>query len=253
MWLLIVLLGVIRYEKIFGDQQMSLYIIMMGIQGAGKGVQAGFISETYGIPHVSTGDLFRAMKNRDDDLAREVRAIMSAGQLVSDELTNRIVEDRLAQDDAKNGAILDGYPRSAGQCDWLDAYLASKGEKLTVALLMELDPYTAFKRAFGRVSAPDGESYNYFYKQEGITWRWEEHETQAFPPRLIATREGAVLQRRPDDASASSILKRIDTFVETTQPLIQRYEASGQLVRINALLSIETINAQIQLILESRS
>lgn len=232
---------------------MSLYIIMMGIQGAGKGVQAGIISETYGIPHVSTGDLFRAMKNREDDLAQEVRAIMSAGQLVSDDLTNRIVEDRLAQDDAKNGVILDGYPRSAGQCDWLEAHLASKGEKLTAVLLMELDGYTAFKRAFGRVSAPDGESYNYFYKRDGVDWKWEEHETQAFPPRLIATIGEQTLIRRPDDASAASILKRIDTFVETTQPLIQRYEASGQLVRIDALLPIETIRLQIQAILESRS
>lgn len=232
---------------------MSLYIIMMGIQGAGKGVQAGIISETYGIPHVSTGDLFRAMKHREDDLAHEVRAIMSAGQLVSDELTNRIVEDRLAQEDAKNGVILDGYPRSAGQCDWLEAHLASKGEKLTAVLLMELDGYTAFKRAFGRVSAADGESYNYFYKRDGVDWQWEEHETQAFPPRLIAKIGEQPLIRRPDDASAASILKRIDTFVETTQPLIQRYEASGQLVRIDALLPIDIISSQIQSILESRS
>ena len=91
---------------------MSLYIIIMGVQGAGKGVQAKFIEEAYGIPQVSTGDLFRAMKTRTDDLARKVQEIMAAGHLVDDDTTNAVVVDRLSQEDAQNGVILDAHNHS---------------------------------------------------------------------------------------------------------------------------------------------
>ena len=131
---------------------MGLYIILMGVQGAGKGVQASFISETYNIPHVSTGDIFRGLSSRTDALAERVKAILAAGDLVDDDTTNELVADRLTQDDAQNGVILDGYPRNQAQVDFLSNYLAEKGEKVSSVLLLELDLYIAFKRAFGRVS-----------------------------------------------------------------------------------------------------
>ncbi|MDQ7036427.1 MAG: nucleoside monophosphate kinase [Anaerolineae bacterium] len=152
---------------------MGLYIILMGVQGAGKGVQAGFISETYTIPHVSTGDLFRAMKTREDDLAQRVQAIMAAGKLVDDDTTNEVVADRLAQEDAQNGVILDGYPRNQQQAAFLEKYLAEKGEQVNAVLLLNLDLYTAFKRAFGRVTAPNGDSYNYYYKRDNVDFSVE--------------------------------------------------------------------------------
>src|SRR5688572_22374130 len=107
---------------------MGLYIILMGIQGAGKGTQAKFLVEKYTIPQVSTGDLFRAMKTQDTPLAREVQALMKAGNLIPDDVTNRIVEERLKQPDAQNGVIFDGYPRTVEQAETLEKMLAAKGE-----------------------------------------------------------------------------------------------------------------------------
>src|SRR5688572_23237777 len=109
---------------------MGLYIILMGVQGAGKGVQAGFISETYQIPHVSTGDLFRAMRTREDALAKRVQMILASGGLVDDDTTNEMVAERLALPDAQNGVILDGYPRNHEQSAFLSDYLAQRGEKV---------------------------------------------------------------------------------------------------------------------------
>ena len=137
---------------------MSLYIILMGVQGAGKGEQAKFIRERYGIPHVSTGDLFRAMKTREDELAKRVQQIMASGNLVDDATTNEVVKDRLSQPDAQGGVIFDGYPRTPNQAAWLESYLAERGEQINAVILLDLDLYTAFKRAFGRVSTAAGKT-----------------------------------------------------------------------------------------------
>lgn len=216
---------------------MGLYVILMGVQGAGKGEQAKFIRETYDIPHISTGDLFRAMKTREDDLAKRVQQIMAEGRLVDDATTNEVLQDRLNQPDAANGVILDGYPRNAAQADWLESYLESKGEHVNIVLLLQLDLYTAFKRAFGRVSHPDGsKSYNVYFNSDGVEWQFVDHPEKLFPPRLkaVETTTGTELVRRADDGSAHAILKRIDTYVESTQPLIDYYRSKGLLVEINA-------------------
>ncbi|MCY3798369.1 MAG: nucleoside monophosphate kinase [Chloroflexi bacterium] len=227
---------------------MSLYVILMGVQGAGKGLQAKLIGEHFGIPQVSTGDLFREMRARTDDLARKVQDIMVSGQLVDDDTTNAIVVDRLAQADAKTGVILDGYPRNRIQAAFLERHLREKDARVNAVLLLELDLYVAFKRAFGRVTSADGASYNYYYNADGVDFNWSPAEGSEFPPRLdaslAATGEG--LKRRPDDASADAIIKRIDTFLETTQPLINYFEAKGIVRKINADQSIEAVWADIQ-------
>lgn len=240
---------------LFGDGKMSLYIVLMGIQGAGKGLQARFIEESYGIPQVSTGDLFRAMKARTDELARKVQDIMAAGQLVDDDTTNAIVADRLAQADAKNGVILDGYPRSQAQTEFLEGHLAEKNARVNAVLLLELDLYIAFKRAFGRVTDADGNSYNYYYNKADIDFQWVQDADAVFPPRLEAciASTDRLLKRRPDDASADAIVKRIDTFLETTQPLINYFEAKGRVRRINANQSIEAVRADIRNVLDALS
>lgn len=228
---------------------MGLYVILMGVQGAGKGEQAKFIRDTYNIPHVSTGDLFRAMKTRDDELARRVQQIMAEGRLVDDATTNEVVKDRLSQPDAANGVIFDGYPRTPAQADWLEQYLASNGERVNIVILLKLDLYTAFKRAFGRISHPDGsKSYNIYYNSEGIEWQFVDHPEKIFPPRLkaIDRASGAELVRRPDDGSADAILKRIDTYIQTTQPLIDYYRAKGLLREIDADQSIVAVSEAIQ-------
>ncbi|MDL1901312.1 nucleoside monophosphate kinase [Anaerolineae bacterium CFX9] len=234
---------------------MSLYVVLMGVQGAGKGEQARFIRETYGIPHVSTGDLFRAMKTRTDALAIRIQEIMAAGRLIDDETTNQVVAERLTQPDAAGGVIFDGYPRTPNQAEWLEQHLASKGQRVASVLLLELDLFTAFKRAFGRVSAADGKSYNIYYNAEGISYRFEDHPEKAYPPRLVAVvnSTGETLQRRPDDASADAIIKRIDTYLQTTQPLIDHYAAKGLLQRIDADRPITEVSAEISAILEKAS
>ena len=232
---------------------MGLYIILMGVQGAGKGVQAGFIQSEYGIPHISTGDIFRAMRTREDEFARKIQNIMDSGQLISDEITNEIVRDRLEQSDAANGVILDGFPRNTVQADWLAEYLASKGERLNTVLLFKLELYTAFKRAFGRVLSHDKERvYNIFYDDAGIDWQYEDDPDEEFPPRVVGTEQstGEALIRRPDDANAGAIIKRIDTYLETTMPLVEYYRSKHLLTEIDASKSIEEVSEAVKAAVE---
>lgn len=233
---------------------MGLYIILMGVQGAGKGVQAGFIRQEYGIPHISTGDLFRAMKGRDDELARRVQDLMKQGLLIPDDVTNDVVRDRLEQPDAANGVILDGYPRSENQAAWLEEYLKGRGEKLARVLLMELDLYEAFRRAFGRVSDPKtGASYNIYSNAEGMTWSFVDHPENAYPPRLEATlaATGDALMRRPDDANAHAIIKRIDIYMQTTMPLVRYFDQKGLLSRVEASQSIDAVSQDIKQVIDA--
>jgi adenylate kinase len=196
---------------------------MLGVQGAGKGTQAGIIKNEYGIPHVSTGDLFRAMKTRDDDFARQIQEIMNAGALISDDITNQMVDERLSQPDSQDGVILDGFPRNVEQADWLEKFLATKGESVTAVILLELDLFTAFRRAFGRVkSESTGEFYNIYFNDDLVDVTFEEHPEKAYPPRIKATLKetGEALTRRADD-EAAFVVKRIDIFQLTTSPLIE--------------------------------
>jgi len=244
-----------RYrENTFKESEMGLYIILMGVQGSGKGTQAGYITQNYGgIPQISTGDLFRAMKTRTDDLAKQIQAIMAEGKLIDDDTTNKVVEDRLQQPDAANGAIFDGFPRTPYQAQWLENYLAKKGEKINAVVLMELDLYDAFRRAFGRVTSANGTGYNIYTDADKLEYKWVDHPEKSFPPRLEGTvkETGEKLVRRPDDASADAIIKRIDIFKKTTQPLIDYFSAKGLVKKVNADQSIEAVTADIKKILDA--
>jgi adenylate kinase len=221
---------------------------MLGVQGAGKGTQAGVIKKEYGIPHVSTGDLFRAMKTRDDDFARQIQEIMNAGALISDDITNQIVDERLSQPDSKDGVILDGFPRNVVQADWLEKFLTGKGESVTAVILLELDLFTAFRRAFGRVkSESSGEFYNIYFNDDLVDVTFEEHPEKVYPPRIKATLKetGEALTRRADD-EAAFVVKRIDIFQQTTSPLIEYYREKGLLVEIDANQSIAAVSQAIK-------
>ncbi|NJL92987.1 MAG: adenylate kinase [Anaerolineae bacterium] len=211
---------------------MGIFIILMGVQGAGKGTQARLLSEKYGIPQVSTGDLFRAMKTQDTPLAREVQEIMKRGELISDELTNRIVRERLAQDDAQAGAILDGYPRSQGQAQALDAMLRERGQQVKLVALLELDRHLAIMRAEGRRFSLDKErTYNIYFNppQYRVAGVWLDDKTKE-----------PLIQREDDYRDA--VVRRIDVYFETTRPLIDFYQAQGKLVHVNANQSIEAVS-----------
>lgn len=233
---------------------MGLYLILLGVQGAGKGVQAAWIQQQYGIPHVSTGDLFRAMRTREDELAQRIQAIMASGQLISDEITNEVVRDRLAQPDAAGGVILDGFPRNEAQAAWLERHLAQQGEAVSAVLLMEIDLYVAFKRAFGRISTEDGARvYNLFYQNDNIDWQLEEHPQREWPPRVtgVESDSGMPLLRRPDDASADVVIRRIDTYMDTSMPLVDWYRGRGLLRSVDAEQSVEDVSAAIQSLIEA--
>ncbi len=222
---------------------MGLYIVLVGVQGAGKGTQAKFLVEKYGIPHVSTGDLFRAMKTLDTPLAREVQAIMKAGNLVSDEVTNRIVEDRLQQEDARNGVIFDGYPRNVSQAAWLESYLAARGEKINVVAVLELDREIAIMRAEGRRYSQDKERvYNIYFNQpqnkKAGVW--------------LDDVDGQPVEQRPDD-EREAVEKRINLYFEQTVPLIDYFKNKGMVKAINASRSIEAVKeAMFQAVEEAR-
>lgn len=206
-------------------------MVLIGVQGAGKGTQAKFLVEKYGIPHVSTGDLFRAMKTQDTPLAREVQAIMKAGNLVSDEVTNRVVEDRLEKEDAKNGVIFDGYPRNVSQAEWLEKYLAERGEKITVVPVLELDHEIAIMRAEGRRYSQDKERvYNIYFNQPKNKKDGE----------WLDDVDGQPVEQRPDDFR-EAVEKRINLFIEQTMPLIEYYKGKGLVKTIDASKPIEAV------------
>lgn len=202
-------------------------MVMIGVQGSGKGTQAQFLTEKYGIPQISTGDLFRAMRTQDTPLAREVQEIMAQGQLISDDLTNRVVEARLQEADAQKGAIFDGYPRTIPQAEALDKLLAAKGEKLQLVLVLDLEREVAIKRIEGRRYSQDMKRvYNVYFsppKQEGVD-----------------DVDGLPLVQRPDDNRAA-VEKRINDFYALTSPLIDYYRGRGIVHKINANQSIEAV------------
>ena len=243
-----------RENYFFKEAQMGLYIILMGVQGSGKGTQAAYITQNYGgIPQISTGDLFRALKNRTDDFAKQIQQTMAEGKLIGDDTTNKMVEERLKEPDAANGAIFDGFPRTPYQAQWLETYLATKGEKIAAVVLMKIDLYNAFRRAFGRITSAGGEGYNIYTDADKLDYKWIDHPEKLFPPRLEVTVKstGEKLVRRPDDASADAIIKRIDIFQKTTQPLIDYFSGKGLVHDLNADQSVEAVSAEIKRILDA--
>ncbi|MGB7341994.1 MAG: nucleoside monophosphate kinase [Phototrophicaceae bacterium] len=231
---------------------MGLYVILMGVQGAGKGVQANYIKETYEIPHVSTGDIFRGLSTRTDELAERVKAILAAGDLVDDDTTNELVADRLNEADAADGVILDGYPRNQVQADFLDHYLAEKGEKVNSVLYLDLDLYIAFKRAFGRVThAGTGESFNYFYKKGDVNFSIVKDDNKVHPPRIVGTLDGTELKRRVDDADALAVINRIETYLQETMPIVDYYRGTGIVTEIHADMPIDVVSYYIKTVLDA--
>lgn len=201
---------------------MGTYIVMMGVQGAGKGTQATIIKEKLDLPHVSTGDLFRAMKTQDTPLAKRVQDLMAKGELIPDEVTNEMVKERLAEADAQRGVILDGYPRNTSQAEYLDNLLAEKNERIAVVPLLTLEREIAIKRAEGRRTAPDGTTYNIYFNP---------------PPADI---DPADLVQRADD-HREAVERRIDLFFEKTAPLIEYYTDKGVCVKIDADQNIDAV------------
>lgn len=210
---------------------MDKILVLIGAPGAGKGTQARLLSERLGIPHISTGDMFREMKTLDTPLAREVREIMAAGKLVSDDLTYQIVRERTSRDDCKNGYLLDGYPRTAVQARQLEQLAAEQGKEI-LAIEISVPNEELTKRLTGRRSCPVcGEIYNIYSKPPANDNVCDLHpETQ-------------LIQR--DDDHESSVLTRLATYEELTRPLIDYYATQGRLRSIDGRQTAEEVFKEI--------
>lgn len=191
-------------------------LVLVGPPGAGKGTQAEVIAEELGVPKISTGDIFRANVSGGTPLGLEAKRYMDAGDLVPDEVTNKMVADRLAQDDARKGFLLDGYPRNTEQAEVLDRLLDERGQALDLALELTVDDEEIVRRLSGRrVSKATGKVYHLEFD----------------PP---ADPDSPDLYQRSDD-QPETIKNRLKVYAEQTAPIIGHYEAQGKLVRIDAV------------------
>jgi adenylate kinase len=208
---------------------MAKIIVLIGAPGAGKGTQARLLEERRGIPQISTGDMFREMKNDDTQLAKEVQAIMSSGNLISDELTFQIVKNRTSRE--KENYILDGFPRTAVQAEMLETLAEEQGREIR-AIEVDLPKDELMKRLTGRRSCPVcGEIYNIYSK----------------PPRqenVCDLHPAAQLTHRADD-NEESVSTRLATYEEKTKPLIDYYEKTGRLEKVNGAGELEEIYREI--------
>ena len=210
-------------------------IIMLGAPGAGKGTQAKMIAEKYGVPHVSTGDIFRANIKNGTELGKEAKQYMDQGLLVPDELTVRILLDRVAQDDCKNGYVLDGFPRTIPQAEVLDSELSKLGDHIDYAIDVDVPDENIIKRMSGRRACLTC----------GAT-----HHIEHVPPKTegICDKCGSELVLRDDD-KPETVKNRLNVYHEQTQPLIDFYTNKGVLKTVDGTLPMEEVFAAITAIL----
>ena len=210
-------------------------IIMLGAPGAGKGTQAKMIADKYGVPHISTGDIFRANIKNGTELGMEAKKYMDQGLLVPDELTVRILLDRVAQDDCKNGYVLDGFPRTIPQAEVLDSELTMLGDHIDYAINVDVPDENIVKRMSGRRACLTC----------GATYHIEH-----VPPKKegICDVCGSELVLRDDD-KPETVKNRLNVYHEQTQPLIDFYTEKGVLKTVDGTVPMEEVFAAITAIL----
>ncbi len=216
-------------------------LILLGAPGAGKGTQAKIISERYGVPQVSTGDILRDNVGRGTELGKKARAIMDRGELVSDDLVCGMVTDRLAQADCARGFILDGFPRTTVQAEWLDGLLAGRsylGRAIApVVISIEVGYNQLLQRLTGRRSCPvDGKIYNIYFQ----------------PPKTEGHCDacGSELVQRKDDTEAV-ISERLKNYERQTLPLVDYYRKQARLHKINGDRPVDEVNADVFRLIEN--
>ena len=210
-------------------------ILMLGAPGAGKGTQAKMIADKYGVPHISTGDIFRANIKNGTELGMEAKKYMDQGLLVPDELTVRILLDRVAQDDCKNGYVLDGFPRTIPQAEVLDSELTKLGDHIDYAINVDVPDENIVKRMSGRRACLTC----------GATYHIEH-----VPPKKegICDVCGSELVLRDDD-KPETVKNRLNVYHEQTQPLIDFYTEKGVLKTVDGTVPMEEVFAAITAIL----
>ncbi|SDI47904.1 adenylate kinase [Alloyangia pacifica] len=212
-------------------------LILLGPPGAGKGTQARKLEDKYGLVQLSTGDLLRAAVAQGTEAGKQAKAVMEAGELVSDEIVIAILRDRIAEADCAQGVILDGFPRTTVQAEALDALLAESGQKINAAISLEVDDAAMVDRISGRYTcAGCGEGY---------------HDTFKTPKQSGVCDHcgGTEMKRRADD-KAETVASRLEAYHAQTAPLIGYYDSKGALSRIDAMGKIEEIAAGLGAIVE---
>src|SRR2546422_3991567 len=216
---------------------MSKIIVLMGAPGAGKGTQARLLQQRLRLPQISTGDMFRALAETQTPLAEEVRAIQQAGKLIPDELVIRVVEDRTARDDCRRGYILDGFPRTAAQAGMLEELAARQRKKLS-AILINVPLELLEKRMTGRRSCPIcGEIYNVYFRPARNDNKCDRHP------------EADLIQRADDRQERVRV--RLETYERETAPLLDYYQHTARLHRVDGTRSPEEIYSNIEKILNN--
>ena len=212
-------------------------IILMGLPGAGKGTQAEQIKENYPIPHISTGDMFRAAIKNETPLGKEAKSYIDKGQLVPDSVTIGLVEERLNQEDAKEGFLLDGFPRTVEQAEALDQILAKTNRKIDKVLNIDVDPDILLPRLTGRrICKQCGTTYHLIFN----------------PPKVegICDKDGGELYQRSDD-NEETVANRLEVNIKQTKPLLDFYnQKEGVVENINGDQDIKVVFQDVQNILD---
>jgi adenylate kinase len=207
-------------------------LVLMGLPGAGKGTQADKIVVKYNIPHISTGDIFRAAIKGETELGLKAKSFMDKGELVPDEVTIGIVRERLSKDDCGKGFLLDGFPRTVAQAEALDTMLTDLGKKIDFVINIDVDQSILMERLTGRrICKNCGATYHLVFNppsQEGV-----------------CDRCGGELYQRADD-NAETVQNRLDVNIQQTKPLLNFYEDKGYLRNINGQQDIDKVFADIE-------
>jgi adenylate kinase len=207
----------------------ELNLILIGPPGAGKGTQAKRLVDHFRLPYLATGDMMRTARKEDSELGRKIDRIINEGGLVDDNIVCEVLIERV--DDSEDGFMLDGFPRTAGQADILDGALERRGRAITAVLLIEAPDEVIEKRLTGRRVCPNGHVYH----------------LEANPPEQegVCDEDGEPLTQRDDD-KPETVRKRLATYHEQTEPLVERYEAEGILRRFDGTLPADEVASHLR-------
>lgn len=211
-------------------------LILLGAPGAGKGTQAKRLEEAYGLVQLSTGDMLRAEVASGSELGQELKSVMDAGQLVTDNLMISMISSRVEQDDCKKGYILDGFPRTTAQAEALDSMLAQKGQKLDEVIEMKVNEDVLVARITGRYTCANcGQGYHDIYQKPKVEGVCDKCDGTSFTRR--------------DDDNEETVRSRLVSYREQTAPIAEHYKAKGMLKTVDGMADIDDVTSQLKAIL----
>jgi adenylate kinase len=215
-----------------------MYLVLLGAPGAGKGTQASLLVEKLGLVHVSSGDLFRENLGKKTELGILAKSYMDKGELVPDEVTIKMVIDRIARPDCAKGVILDGFPRTLAQAQALDKALSEQGNEISLAPYVHVSETSLLRRLAGRWTCKACKAvYHEIYS----------------PPKVMGVCDacGGELYQRPDDTPETQ-KNRIDVYMKQTQPLIEYYQSAGLLAQVDGQGDVESVQSALLQVIQGR-